>query len=45
MTDRQANPTATNPVVTTKDTIAAHKLADMRRVFQYIEADDLPQCW
>jgi hypothetical protein len=28
-------------VVTTKDTVAAYKLADMRRVFQYIEADDL----
>ncbi len=28
-------------VITTKDTIAAYKLADMRRVFQYIEVDDL----
>ena len=29
------------PVMTTKDTIAAYKLADMRRVFEYIGADDL----
>lgn len=41
MTDRQSTPTATGSVVTTKDTVATYKLADMRRVFQYIEADDL----
>jgi hypothetical protein len=35
-----ARPAAT-PVITTKDTIAAYKLPDMRRVFQYIDADDL----
>lgn len=29
------------PVITTKDTIAAYRPADMRRVFQYIDADDL----
>jgi hypothetical protein len=28
-------------MVTTRDTVAAYTLADMRRVFQYIEADDL----
>lgn len=41
MTDRQSTPAATGPVVTTKDTVATYKLADMRRVFHYIEADDL----
>lgn len=28
-------------MVTTRDTVAAYKLADMRRTFHYIEADDL----
>ncbi|MGO9572081.1 MAG: hypothetical protein ACLP5H_31550 [Desulfomonilaceae bacterium] len=34
-------PTVKGPAITTKDTVAAYKLADMRRVFQYIEDDDL----
>jgi hypothetical protein len=41
MGDQQSTPAATGTVVTTKDTVAAYKLADMHRVFQYIEADDL----
>jgi len=41
MTTQRSTPVSTGPVVTTKDTVAAHKMADMRRVFQYIEADDL----
>lgn len=40
MTDQQQDSRA-RPRVTTKDTIATYKLADMRRVFQFIEADDL----
>ncbi len=32
---------AKTPVTTTKDTIATYKIADMRRVFQYIEVNDL----
>jgi len=41
MTDQQSASAATVPVVTTKDTVAAYKLADMCRVLQHIEADDL----
>lgn len=41
MTDQQSRSRETGPVVTTKDTVAAYKLCDMRRIFQYIEADDL----
>ncbi len=41
MTDSLLDPNGREPLMTTKDTIAAYKLADMRRVFQYIEDDDL----
>ena len=41
MTDQKSTPACSTLVVTTHDTIAAYKLADMRRVFEFIEADDL----
>jgi hypothetical protein len=41
MTDQQSNRGALGTVVTTKDTVAAYTLADMRRIFQCIEGDDL----
>jgi hypothetical protein len=41
MTEPHSTPAATSLVIRNKDSVAAYKLADMRRVFQYIEADDL----
>ncbi|MGO9569917.1 MAG: hypothetical protein ACLP5H_20490 [Desulfomonilaceae bacterium] len=41
MVEFESVQTVKGPVITTKDTVAAYKLADMRRVFQYIEDDDL----
>ncbi len=41
MVEFKSVPTVKGLVITAKDTIAAYKLADMRRVFQYIEDDDL----
>ena len=41
MNSEQATETASKTVRTTKGTIATYNRADMRRVFQYIDADDL----
>jgi hypothetical protein len=41
MSNDQPDPGAVKAVTTTKGTVATYNLADMHRVFQYIEADDL----
>lgn len=38
MNDKQSVPATSRPVVTTKDTAAAYTEADMRRVFDFIDA-------